>query len=50
MFNRFKTTILLPSQTIPLQEARPASPHMPIVNPLACENLMALFSTHPPME
>jgi len=38
------------SQTIPMQEARPATAHMFIVNPLSGAGLMALFSTHPPME
>lgn len=38
------------SQMIPMQEASPASAHMFIVNPLTGGGLMALFSTHPPME
>jgi len=38
------------SQVIPMQEARPATSHMFIVNPLTGGGLMALFSTHPPME
>jgi len=38
------------SQTIPMQEARPATAHMFIVNPLTGGGLMSLFSTHPPME
>lgn len=38
------------SQMVPMQEARPATAHMFIVNPLTAGNLMALFSTHPPME
>lgn len=38
------------SQTIPMQEARPATAHMFIVNPLTGASLMKLFSTHPPME
>ncbi|MDD2852324.1 MAG: zinc metalloprotease HtpX [Desulfuromonadaceae bacterium] len=38
------------SQMIPLQEARPATAHMFIVNPLTGGGLMSLFSTHPPME
>jgi heat shock protein HtpX len=38
------------SQTIPMQEARPATAHMFIVNPLTGGGLMALFSTHPPIE
>jgi heat shock protein HtpX len=38
------------SQMIPMQEARPASAHMFIVNPLTGGSLLKLFSTHPPME
>jgi heat shock protein HtpX len=38
------------SLTIPLQEARPATAHMFIVNPLTGGALLNLFSTHPPME
>ena len=38
------------SHTIPMQEARPASAHMFIVNPLTGGALLKLFSTHPPME
>jgi len=38
------------SQAIPMQEARPATAHMFIVNPLTGGGLMSLFSTHPPME
>jgi len=38
------------SQAIPMQQARPASAHMFIVNPLAGGSLLKLFSTHPPME
>jgi len=38
------------SQAIPMADARPATAHMFIVNPLTAGNLMALFSTHPPME
>lgn len=38
------------SQMIPMQEARPASAHMFIVNPLTGGSLLSLFSTHPPME
>jgi len=38
------------SRMIPMQEARPATAHMFIVNPLAGSSLMSLFSTHPPME
>jgi len=38
------------AQAIPMQEARPASAHMFIVNPLTGGSLLKLFSTHPPME
>jgi len=38
------------SRAIPMQNARPATAHMFIVNPLTGGGLMALFSTHPPME
>ncbi|HBA90177.1 MAG TPA: zinc metalloprotease HtpX [Geobacter sp.] len=38
------------SRMLPMQEARPATAHMFIVNPLTAAGLMKLFSTHPPME
>ena len=38
------------SRAIPMQDARPATAHMFIVNPLTGGGMMALFSTHPPME
>jgi heat shock protein HtpX len=38
------------SRMIPMSEARPATAHMFIVNPLIGGRLMSLFSTHPPME
>ena len=38
------------SRAIPMQEARPATAHMFIVNPLTGGGMMQLFSTHPPME
>jgi heat shock protein HtpX len=38
------------SQAIPMMDARPATAHMFIVNPLTGGGLMSLFSTHPPME
>jgi heat shock protein HtpX len=38
------------SQAIPMLNARPATAHMFIVNPLTGGGLMSLFSTHPPME
>jgi heat shock protein HtpX len=37
------------SQMIPMQEARPATAHMFIVNPLTGGAFISLFSTHPPM-
>ena len=37
-------------QVQPLEEARPASAHLFIVNPLRGSALLSLFSTHPPME
>jgi len=33
-----------------MQDARPATAHMFIVNPLTGGGMMSLFSTHPPME
>lgn len=38
------------SQALPMLDARPATAHMFIVNPLTGGSLMKLFSTHPPME
>ncbi|QWV98382.1 zinc metalloprotease HtpX [Geomonas nitrogeniifigens] len=38
------------SRALPMYEARPATAHMFIVNPLTAGMLMRLFSTHPPME
>ena len=38
------------SQAIPMLEARPATAHMFIVNPLTGGGMMTLFSTHPPIE
>jgi heat shock protein HtpX len=38
------------SHMLPMQEARPASAHLFIVNPLRGGSLASLFSTHPPME
>ena len=37
------------SQVIPMTDARPATAHMFIVNPLTGGGLMKLFSTHPPI-
>jgi heat shock protein HtpX len=38
------------SQSIPMLDARPATAHMFIVNPLTGGGMMTLFSTHPPIE
>ena len=38
------------SRMLPLQDARPATAHLFIVNPLTSGGLLQLFSTHPPME
>lgn len=38
------------SQALPMHEARPATAHMFIVNPLTGGGIASLFSTHPPME
>lgn len=38
------------SQMLPMHEARPATAHLFIVNPLTGGALLKLFSTHPPME
>lgn len=38
------------SQMLPMEEARPATAHLFIVNPLTGGALLNLFSTHPPME
>lgn len=38
------------SQRLPMQDARPETAHMFIVNPLSGKNLVNLFSTHPPIE
>lgn len=38
------------SERIPMIEARPATAHMFIVNPLTGRSLATLFSTHPPIE
>jgi heat shock protein HtpX len=38
------------SQQIPMADAKPATAHMFIVNPLSGRSLMNLFSTHPPIE
>ena len=42
--------LLTASQAMPMVDARPATAHMFIVNPLTGGGMMALFSTHPPME
>jgi heat shock protein HtpX len=38
------------SRLLPMEEARPATAHLFIVNPLTGGALLRLFSTHPPME
>jgi heat shock protein HtpX len=38
------------SEAIPMENAKPATAHMFIVNPLVGGGLMRLFSTHPPTE
>lgn len=38
------------SQLVPMTDAKPATAHMFIVNPLTGRGLMKLFSTHPPIE
>lgn len=38
------------SERIPMERAEPATAHMYIVNPLSGDGLMALFSTHPPVQ
>jgi len=38
------------AQKIPMQEAKPATANMFIVNPLTGGGLLSLFSTHPPIE
>ncbi|MRR53771.1 MAG: zinc metalloprotease HtpX [Deltaproteobacteria bacterium] len=38
------------SHMLPMTEAKPATAHMFIVNPLTGGGVMSLFSTHPPME
>jgi heat shock protein HtpX len=38
------------SQRIPMENARPATAHMFIVNPLSGKSFASLFSTHPPIE
>jgi heat shock protein HtpX len=38
------------SRMLPMTEARPATAHMFIVNPLTAGGIAQLFSTHPPME
>lgn len=38
------------SQQIPMHDAKPATAHMFIINPLTGGGIKSLFSTHPPME
>ncbi len=42
--------LAIASHRIPMVEARPATAHMFIVNPLTGGGLLNLFSTHPPIE
>ncbi len=37
-------------QAMPMDDARPATAHLFIANPLTGKGLLQLFSTHPPME
>jgi len=37
------------AQAVPMQDAKPATAHMFIVNPLTGGGIMKLFSTHPPI-
>jgi heat shock protein HtpX len=37
------------AQVVPMHDAKPATAHMFIVNPLTGGGLMKLFSTHPPI-
>jgi heat shock protein HtpX len=38
------------SKRIPMEDAKPATAHMFIINPLSGRSLLNLFSTHPPIE
>lgn len=38
------------AQAAPMEEAKPATAHMFIVNPLTGSSILSLFSTHPPVE
>jgi len=40
----------LASRQIPMENAKPATAHLFIVNPLSGKSLANLFSTHPPIE
>lgn len=42
--------LAIASQRIPMVEAKPATAHLFIVNPLSGGALLTLFSTHPPIE
>ncbi len=37
-------------QRVPMQDANPSTAHMFILNPFSARGVLALFSTHPPME
>ncbi|MEJ5348910.1 MAG: zinc metalloprotease HtpX [Desulfosoma sp.] len=42
--------LAIASERIPMVEAKPATAHLFIVNPLSGRSLASLFSTHPPIE
>ena len=42
--------LTLASRSVPMVDAKPATAHLFIVNPLAGRSLANLFSTHPPLE
>ena len=42
--------LAMASERIPMQDARPSTAHLFIVNPLSGQSLANLFSTHPPIQ
>jgi heat shock protein HtpX len=42
--------LAMASQQIPMQDPKPSTAHLFIVNPLTGSSIMKLFSTHPPIE
>lgn len=42
--------LTMANQSRPIQDAKPASAHMFIVNPLSGQSFAKMFSTHPPLE